>query len=218
MSCIQGGRRNLPKTKDTEERMIHAMLVSVAYIAAQMLADITSLKLVTFLGFSMDAGTLIYPITFTLRDMVHKAIGRKAARVLIIAAAVINLFMAGLFWLVARLPYDVAAGAQPDWNAVLAPVWRIVLASIAAEVIAQIVDTEAYHLWVTRVTRRYQWARVLASNAVSVPLDSLAFCWLAFGGLMPASVVWSIFTANVLLKGAVTVLGMPLIYLSKDAR
>ena len=86
----------------------------------------------------------------------------------------------------------------------------------AAEVLAELTDTEVYHLWVTRVTRRYQWARVLFSNAISVPLDSLLFCWLAFGGVLPTDVVWSIFWANMLLKGAVTLLGLPLIYLVKS--
>ena len=38
---------------------------------------------------------------------------------------------------------------------------------------------------------------------------------LAFGGMMPTSVVWSIFWANVLLKGAFTLIGMPLIYAVK---
>ena len=196
--------------------MTSVILVVSAYIAAQMLADITSLKIVAFVGLSMDAGTLIYPITFTLRDMVHKVVGKKGARVIIVTAAVINLAMAALFWIVSRLPYDVEAGPQPDWDAVLSPVWRIVLASIAAEVLAELTDTEVYHLWVTRVTRRYQWARVLFSNAISVPLDSLLFCWLAFGGVLPTDVVWSIFWANMLLKGAVTLLGLPLIYLVKS--
>ena len=196
--------------------MIPAILVSAAYVAAQMLADIMSLKIVLFAGFSMDAGTLVYPITFTLRDLVHKVAGRRGARAIIIAAAVINLNMAGLFWITSLLPYDPAAGPQPDWDAVLSPVWRIVLASIVAEVFAELTDTEIYHLWVSRITTRFQWMRVLASNAVSVPLDSLIFCWGAFGGALPAAVVWSIFGANVLLKGAVTILSMPAIYLVRD--
>ncbi len=192
--------------------MIETILVTSAYIAAQMLSDITSLKIVSFLGFSMDAGTLIYPFTFTLRDLVHKVAGKRGARAIILAAAVINLAMAGLFWVVSRLPYDPAAGPQPDWDAVLSPVWRIVVASILAEVASELADTEIYHLWVTRVTRRYQWLRVLSSNAVSIPLDSMIFVWAAFGGVYPVAVVWSIFWANVLLKGAFTVVGLPLIY------
>lgn len=194
--------------------MIPVILVSAAYVAAQIFADITSLKIVTFLGMSMDAGTLIYPITFTLRDLVHKVTNRKGARTLVVAAGVANLFMAALFWLVALLPYDPSI-PQADWNSVLAPVWRIVIASILAEVIAELTDTEVYHFWVERVTRRHQWARVLVSNTISIPIDSLIFVWVAFGGTMPASVVWSIFWANILLKGAFTIIGLPLIYTVK---
>ncbi len=192
--------------------MVRTLVVAAAYVAAQMLADITSLKIVVFMGLSMDAGTFVYPITFTLRDLVHKTAGARAARALIVTAAVINLVMAALFWMVARLPGDPSVGAQTEFATVLAPVWRIVMASIVAEVMAELIDTEIYRLWVQRVTRRHQWARVLTSNAVSVPLDSLVFAWGAFGGQMAASVVWSIVLANVLLKGATTLVSLPLIY------
>jgi len=192
--------------------MIRAIVVSAAYVAAQMLADVTSLKIVLFFGLSMDAGTFVYPITFTLRDLVHKTVGAKAARVLIVTAAVINLVMAGLFWFVSQLPGDPMVGPQAEFATVLSPVWRIVVASIAAEVMAELVDTEVYRLWVERVTRRYQWARVLASNAVSVPLDSIVFSWGAFGGTLPVAVVWNIVLSNVLVKGATTLISLPLIY------
>lgn len=196
--------------------MIRAIVVSSAYIAAQMLADVTSLKIVVFLGLSMDAGTFVYPITFTLRDLVHKTVGAKAARVLIVTAAIINLVMAALFWLVARLPGDPSVGPQAEFAAVLSPVWRIVVASIVAEVLSELVDTEVYRLWVERVTVRYQWMRVLTSNAVSVPLDSVIFSWGAFGGVLPVPVVWSIVLSNVLVKGATTMLSLPLIYAVPD--
>jgi len=181
-----------------------------------MLSDIASLKIVIVAGMSIDAGTFIYPFTFTLRDLVHKTIGIRGARVLIIAAAVINLIMAGLFWFVAQLPADMEIGPQIEFGVVLSPIWRIVFASIVAEVIAELIDTEAYRLWVERVTHRYQWMRVLVSNAVSVPLDSALFCAIAFYGAMPDSVVWSIFVSNVLVKGAVTLISLPGIYLVRD--
>ena len=191
-------------------------LVVAAYVAAQMLADVLSLKIALVASFSVDAGTLIYPFTFTLRDMAHKLLGRVTTRAVIVAAAIINLTMAGFFALAAKLPPDPAWPLQEAFAAVLTPVWRIVLASIAAETISELTDTEVYHLWVTRVTRRYQWARVLVSNGVSVPLDSLIFCWGAFGGEYPASTVWSICLANVLVKGAVTLVSLPGIYLVRE--
>lgn len=196
--------------------MVAATIVSAAYVAFQMMADIASLRIVMIAGFSIDAGTFVYPFTFTLRDLVHKTAGIKAARALIVAAAVFNLIMAGLFWLTSLLPPDMAVGPQEEFGIVLSPVWRIVFASITAEVVAEMIDTEGYRLWVERVTHRYQWARVLVSNAFSIPIDSLIFVWIAFGGMMPAAVVWSIFLSNVIIKGLTTLISLPGIYLVKE--
>lgn len=192
------------------------ILVSVAYIAAQIFADIGSLKIVTFAGLSMDAGTFIYPITFTLRDMVHKVAGIKKARLLIFTAAILNVLMALFFVFVSNLPGDPQVGDQSAFADVLSPVWRIVAASIIAEVAAELIDTEAYRIWTTKITKRFQWARVLVSNSFSVPFDSVVFSWLAFGGCMPNYVVWAIVLSNILVKGITTLIGMPLIYLVKE--
>jgi uncharacterized integral membrane protein (TIGR00697 family) len=198
--------------------MVPAVIVSGAYIAFQMMADIASLRIVMVGGFSIDAGTFVYPFTFTLRDLVHKTAGIKAAQVLIITAAVLNLIMAVLFWLTSILPPDLAVGPQEEFGMVLSPVWRIVFASIIAEVVAELIDTEGYRLWVEKVTHRYQWARVLVSNAFSIPIDSLIFVWIAFGGVFPAAVVWSIFVSNVIIKGATTLISLPGIYLVKERK
>jgi len=203
---------------DRQSGLVAVAIVSAAYIAAQMLSDIASLRIVVIAGFSVDAGTLIYPFTFTLRDLVHKTGGIKTARWLIVAAAVINLLMAGLFWLVARIPPDMHVGAQLEFGKVLSPVWRIVIASIIAEVASELVDGEVYQLWVNKVGQKLQWMRVLTSNSVSVPLDSALFCGLAFVGRMPFAVVVSIFVANIIAKGITTVISLPWIYLVKERK
>jgi queuosine precursor transporter len=191
------------------------VVVIAAYIAAQMLADIGSLKIALVGGLSVDGGTFIYPFTFTLRDLVHKLLGYKAARTVVVAAAGINLLMALFFAFLAQLPPDPAWPLQQPFADVLGPIWRIVLASIVAEVVSELLDTEIYQFWVDRITRRFQWSRVLVTNAIAVPVDSLIFVWLAFGGVLPAAVVWSIFWANVLIKGLTTFVSMPAIYLVK---
>jgi uncharacterized integral membrane protein (TIGR00697 family) len=193
------------------------IVVISLYIAAQLLSDIASLKITLIAGFSMDAGTFIYPLTFTIRDLVHKRLGRQVARTVIILAAGINLFMALFFQFTAWLPQDPSWGLGREFAAVLGPVWRIVIASIVAEVISELIDTEIYHLWQSRITKKYQWMRVLSSNALSIPVDSLIFCWGAFGFLLPHDVVWSIFYANVIVKGAVTIVSLPAIYLVKES-
>ncbi len=194
-----------------------------SYIAAQMLADVASLKTGIVLGWAVDMGTFIYPITFTLRDMVHRLLGKRSAQVLILTAAGINLLMALYLMAVAAVSSDplwssAIGGNVPSlgdaFSALLAPVWRVVLASIVAEVISELLDTEVYQYWSQRFTRAPLWSRVLVSNAVSVPLDTALFCVIAFYGVpqFPDAIIWEIFVFNVIAKGIVTVVSMPLIY------
>jgi uncharacterized integral membrane protein (TIGR00697 family) len=192
------------------------IIVLGLYVAAQMLADIASLKIALLAGFSIDAGTFVYPLTFTLRDLVHKRLGLAAARTVVILAAAVNLFMALFFQFAVHLPEDPEWGLGREFAAILGPVWRIVTASIAAEVLSELIDTEVYRWWVSRVSARFQWMRVLVSNSLGIPVDSLIFCWGAFGGTLPAAVVWSIFFANVIVKGLVTLASLPGIYLVKE--
>jgi uncharacterized integral membrane protein (TIGR00697 family) len=148
--------------------------------------------------------------------MVHKVAGIKASRVLILAAAGINILMALFFKAVSLLPPDLSVGPQVEFGLVLAPIWRIVGASIVAEVISELIDTEGYRIWVEKVTTKYHWARVLFSNMISIPVDSLLFSFLAFWGTLPSSVVISIFLSNMIIKGITTLVSIPGIYLVKD--
>ncbi len=207
MRTIGEGKSSLP---------LAGMVIVALYIAAQILSDVASLKIALLAGFSIDAGTFIYPLTFTIRDLIHKRLGRDAARFIVLLAGGINLGMALLFQFAAWLPQDPSWGLGREFSAILGPIWRIVVASIVAEVVSELLDTEVYHLWVTRISRRRQWLRVLASNGASVPVDSLIFCWGAFGFALPNPVVWSIFLSNIMVKGAVTLLGLPAIYLVRE--
>ncbi len=194
-----------------------AVIVVAAYIAAQMLADVASVKIGLWGQLAVDMGTFIYPITFTLRDLVHKVLGRRNTRILILSAGVINFLMAAYLLWAAQFPSDPSWGLGAEFSALLAPIWRIVLASIVAELVSELVDTEIYHYVITHITRRYQWARVLISNSLSVPIDNLLFALGAFAFALPWEVVWQIFLVNLIVKYAITLLSLPLIYLVPES-
>ncbi|MDJ0959321.1 MAG: queuosine precursor transporter [Acidimicrobiia bacterium] len=201
------------ETRVSAHAAIVIALLAATYVAVQVLSDVSSIRLVEVFGKALDGGTFIYPITFTLRDLIHKVAGKRVARAIIVGAAAVNLFMAALFWALARMPGIADGGAASDlFGDVLAPVWRIVFASIIAEVISELIDTEIYSAWVRRFGSRNQWGRVLASNGVALPIDSVLFAVIAFAGVVPASVVWEIIWLNIAFKGVVTVASIPLIY------
>lgn len=199
------------------------MVAIAAYAGAQVIAQVTSLKIGIVVGQAVDMGTFVYPITFTLRDLVHKVAGRSAARTLIVTTAGVNLFLAAYLAWTASVESDPSWGLGAEYEAVLGPIWRIVAASLAAMVLSELIDTEVYHWFVTRITLRFQWLRVLVSNAVSLPVDNLVFALGAFAPVavlgtdgLPWATVWSIFWVNLGVKGLVSVASTPLIYLTKD--
>ena len=63
-------------------------------------------------------------------------------------------------------------------------------------------DTEVY----ARLLKRRWLVRVLSSNAVSIPLDSVIFTAIAFAGTLSAAVMAEIVFADVLAKTAVGLL------------
>jgi uncharacterized integral membrane protein (TIGR00697 family) len=213
---------------DAQLVVSQAALIAVgAYVGAQVISQVTSLKIGTLGGRAVDLGTFIYPITFTLRDVIHKAAGRRAARIAIATSAGVNLFLAAYLSWVAAAPSDPSYPLGEEFSAVLGPIWRIVIASLLAMVVSELIDTEVYHWWVTKVTVRHQWARVLVSNAVSVPIDNLVFAIGAFAPLfflsqaqqdasLPWDAVWDIFWVNLVIKFLVSVASIPFIYLTKD--
>src|SRR5690606_19500333 len=146
-----------------------------------------------------------------------------AARTMIFTSALVNLFLAAYLAWTVRVQSDADWGLGDAYAEVLGPIWRIVLASIVAMVISELIDTEGYHWWVTKVTTRHQWLRVLVSNAVSVPIDNAVFALGAFaslpllrsGALGWATVCDSILV-NLVKKGLVSLCSIPLIYLVPD--
>lgn len=197
-----------------ESLLTAQVLIVSAYVAAQMLANVASVKIGVVAGLAVDMGTFIYPVTFTLRDLAHKSLGKAATRALILAAGGVNLLMALYLMWAAAVPADPSWGLGEAFSAVLGPVWRIVAASILAQVVSELADTEVYSWFVRKVTARFQWLRVLVSNSVSVPVDNLVFALGAFAFALPWGVVWEIFAFNMLVKYGLTLLSLPLIYLA----
>jgi len=206
--------------------VIRAIVILIGtYIMAQAIADIGATKLVEIGGVVMPGGTFIFALTFTLRDMIHKRLGREWARMAIFTAAALNVLLAVYMLILSRLPSPDFFALGDSWNAIFAIVPAVTIGSIVAELASELTDTEAYHFWKTRFPAAPQWSRVLVSNAVSLPIDSIVFTLLAFVLLPPVfgaeampfgAAVTRIASGQILYKAAVTVLSLPLIYTVED--
>lgn len=208
-----------------DKRLVWIIVALIGgYVFAQALADVAATKLVQLGPFAVPAGTAIFAVTFTLRDMIHKRLGKEWAQAAIVMAAVYNLAMALYLRAAAALPAPSFYPFADAWSAIFSFVPAIVLASIAAELVSELVDTEVYHRWRNARPGAPQWTRVLVSNAVSLPIDSVLFVSLAFVLLPPLfgtqALAWralpALIAGQMLIKAIITLVSMPLIYLVKE--
>ena len=192
------------------------ILIIGAYIACQMISNISSVKIANVLSLAVDGGTFLYPLAFTIRDMAHKTIGKKNTQKLIIVSAIINIFTPIYFYIISQIPADSSWEFNKAFQITLSPVMRIAIASIVASTLSELVDTEVYHFFVSKITKKYQWLRVLISNAFSIPVDNFLFVLIAFLGVLSIDALIEIFIFNFFVKYAVTIISVPMIYLVKE--
>ncbi len=198
-------------------RNLHVLiLVSVAYVAAQMVADISNLRDLVLFGYGVSAFSIAYPLTFTLRDMAHKLAGPHVARTLIIAAAVIYLIVQAFFAIISSLPPEMTPEESVAIGQLLTPEWRFLLAAVVASVLSQLVDTEVYTRWVDRFGGEHQWGRVLVSNLIGIPLDRILFLLIAFLGSMSGDMLWDFFWGTTIVRLVFGFISIPGIYLVEE--
>jgi len=146
------------------------------YLIAVWLANYTATWFIPLPIFGLvSVGTLIFGITFTQRDRVHRH-GRRVVYAMIGAAA---------------------AGMVIE-SLLLGVSWRIIGASFIAIVISETVDTEVYQ----RLLHRSWLYRVSGSNLISIPLDSLLFNLIAFAGVFAPAMLTAIIFGEIVTKFA----------------
>jgi len=185
-----------------------ALFSSTLYVSFQLFANVLSTKiaLIPIVNLAVDGGTIIYPLTFTLRDFVHKTVGKKNARQVVVLAALLNLVMFGLFWLIGKAPSDPSWHYQEAYNLILLPVGRIVVASVISQLVSELIDTEIFSIVYKKIN---DVAAVFISNTVSLLFDSLLFSFIAFFGNLPLATVLQIVVSNILIKLVMSTLSTP---------
>ena len=183
------------------------------YIACELIANVTASKPIQLGGIVVPAAIFIYTLTFTLIDLINESFGKEGARKVILTAFLANLLLAAYVQLAVILPPASFYSGQEAFSGVLGSTPRIVFASLTAYLISSLIDAEIFSFWRARV-QRLKWTRVLVSNAISTGVDSVIFITLAFYGTMP---VWILIKGQYLIKMAITLLSLPLIYLVKSS-
>ena len=173
------------------------------YVGIVVMAQVGTNKIVDvpFTDLTAPGGTFLIGIALAMIELAHRtAPGRRAgfvnAQVMVACGWAASALLAAYLAIL-----NVMSPDDPLFDR-LAGTWRIVAGSLVAFAISETIDN-TFGAWLR--DRVPDAARVVATNAVSVPLDSVVFLLIAFGSL-------EFIEGQIVVKYAATVLvGVPLV-------
>jgi uncharacterized PurR-regulated membrane protein YhhQ (DUF165 family) len=158
-----------------------AVLASL-YVAVVCIAQVAANKIVVLPVWHLSApgGTYAVGVALALIETVHRTAptrreGWLNAQLVIALGFAASALLAGYLAIVAHM---TPAFPGQHFDQVLGSTWRIVGASLAAFAVSETTDN-VLGAWAR--DRIPEWTRVIGTNLVSTPLDSLVFVALAFG-------------------------------------
>ena len=188
---------------------IYEMLAGL-FVMTLIVSNIASVKVVAIGPLVFDAGTILFPLSYIVGDIVTEVYGYRKMRSLLYVGVVSLILTMTTFWVVQILP------ASPDWpnqvayESILGVVWRIVLASVTALFLGEIMNAYVMARMKVRSKGKNLWARMISSSVVGSAIDTVVFSTVAFLGTMSFGALAQLMATVFLIKITTEVIVSPL--------
>lgn len=196
------------------------------FVTSLLLTNIIAAKYFTFLGLTLSCGTIVYPISFIITDIVSEIYGIQRARLLVWIGFVVSVLATGVVWISQQLP--IASNSPVDatsFGQVFGLMPGLVLGSMMAYLIAQLIDVHVFEYIRKLTNNKHLWMRNTFSTLVGQLLDTVivvTIAWviypLASGNVTAQPISWQVWkdivVGQYLFKVLLAVLDTPLVYAS----
>jgi len=186
--------------------------ISVFFVSVLLISNVASTKIVDLKWFVFDAGTLLFPLSYIFGDILTEVYGYKRSRQVIWLGFSMALLMSVIFIIVGKLPPASDWGNQAAYDTILGLTPRIVLASLIAFFAGEFSNSYVLAKMKIATNGKKLWARTIGSTIVGELLDTSLFIVIAFYGILPNDLLFTIFISNYLFKTGVEVVFTPLTY------
>jgi len=205
-------------------------VIMVIYVTVLVLSNIASSAKIIDWGISIgkiplsfDAGTLLFPISYILGDVITEVYGFKRSRRIIWIGFGALIFSALVFRLVQVLPGETTwqnEVGQETYNQILGSMSSggIILASLAGYFAGSFSNAILMALMKVLTKGKHLWTRTIGSTIVGEAVDTLTFIFIAtLVGVFPWSLFWSLTITNYIFKVSFETLVTPFTYLVVNA-
>lgn len=191
----------------------NAFVILVAsFVTSLIVANIIAVKLVDVWGWVLPAGTIIFPVSYILGDVLTEVYGFHRARQVIWLGFVCNLVAVGAISLAMVLPAAGFWDGQSAFERILGYTPRLLAASFAAYLVGEIANAYVLARMKIATQGRWLWMRTIGSTVVGQGLDSMVFVSIAFAGILPPGVLVTAVITQWLVKSLYEALATPITY------
>lgn len=192
----------------------------LSYCMVMVLANWFDPRLVRIFSLNTDAGTLIFPLTFLLSDLITEVYGYQHARRAIWCGFLFNFVFIIYAQIVIHLPSpDYAVTSNTQFDALLTMNFRIIVASAISYLCAEPLNSLIMAKLKIWCHGNKLAARFIASTFTASGVDSFLFGIGAFFGLMSNINLLFLILTMWGFKIAIEISGLPLsIYLTRKIK
>ncbi len=158
--------------------------LTLTYAMVIVLANWFDPRLIKIMGLTTDAGTLIFPITFFLSDLITEVYGYKHARRAIWCGFLFNILFIVYGQIVIHMPNPDFPTNNQMFDTILGANIRIIIASGISYLISEPLNSFVMAKLKIKMHGRYLGIRFLSSTVVASGTDSFIFSVIAFYGVM----------------------------------
>lgn len=160
--------------------------IQLSYTAVILLANWFDIRMIKIGSIETDAGTLIFPFTFILADLITEVYGYKFARRAIWTGFLFNFIFIAYSQLIIHLPSpSYALDINTKFDELLGFNARIIIASTISYLCSEPLNSFVMAKLKLRTNGSKMWFRFVSSTALASLFDSFLFGCLAFYGTMP---------------------------------
>jgi len=187
-------------------------LIMAVFVTVLIVSNLASTKILVLGPFTFDGGTILFPLAYIFGDMLTEVYGYRASRRVIWTGFACLALTALTLGIVDVLPAAADWTLQSAYHAILGQTPRIVLASLAAYWAGEFINSYVLARLKIRTAGRWLWLRTISSTLLGEGVDTVIFLLVAFLGLLPDELLWSIFISNYAFKVGVEIIFTPITY------
>ena len=192
------------------------VIVTSLFISLYLVSNMMAVKVVGFFDiFCFDAGTITFPLTYMLGDVLTEIWGYRTTRRVIWMTLICNVLMVVCTQIGVWMPSpDYLAESEAAYNLLFDYVPRIVLGSLAGFLLGELSNSWIMERMKRMTKGRYLWLRMFGSSVVGYLMDSVPFVVIAYAGIVSTrDLLMMILLQYVLKLGIEAIFGTPLAYM-----